>query len=176
MKWLRMSEVLRTLSPHAQSYPVHDPHARVSPGSLRGKAHARAGRLGLRSAAPWALGACSFCSRPRAATERTTPSLPAAKGAAPSLVARCLAMAARAEEQLRRRAENERRRYTTKRLASLKQRFPGIPSDVLGRATLRQVSVAVRNMGDGQRTLIAFSEQECSSGSVSKQGECLSLP
>ena len=79
-----------------------------------------------------------------------------------------LTMSPRTEEQLRRRANNARRRYTSKRLSSLKQRFPLIPPDVLERATLRQVSVAVRRIGDGQGTLSAFNPAECSSGSVSK--------
>ena len=77
-------------------------------------------------------------------------------------------MAPRTEQQRRGRAENERRRYTAKRLALLKERFPEMPPDVLERATLRQVSVAVRRIGDGQSTLSAFNPAECSSGSVSK--------
>ena len=72
-------------------------------------------------------------------------------------------MSPRTEEQLRRRANNARRRYTSKRMSSMKQRFPVIPPDVLERATLRQVSVAVRKIGDGQRTLSAFNAGECSS-------------
>ena len=76
-------------------------------------------------------------------------------------------MVARTEEQRRRCAENERRRYTAKRLASLKERFPGMPPDVLQRAPLRQVSVAVRRIGGGQSALSAFSDAESSSGSVS---------
>ena len=76
-------------------------------------------------------------------------------------------MAPRTEQQRRRRAENERRRYTAERLASLKERFPGMPPDVLQRAPLRQVSVAVRRIGDGQSALSAFSDAESSSGSVS---------
>ena len=79
-----------------------------------------------------------------------------------------LTMSPRTEEQLRRRANNARRRYISKRLSSLKQRFPLVPPDVLERATLRQVSVAVRRIGDGQSTLSAFNPAECSSGSVSK--------
>ena len=75
----------------------------------------------------------------------------------------CAAMA-RTEEQLRRRANNERRRHTAKRMATLKQRFPELPPDLLGRATLRQVSVAVRKMGESQSTLSAFSEADNSSG------------
>ena len=76
-------------------------------------------------------------------------------------------MAPRTEEQRRRGAENERHRYTAKRLASLKERFPGMPRDVLQRAPLRQVSVAVRRFGDRQSPLSAFSAAESSSGSVS---------
>ena len=76
-------------------------------------------------------------------------------------------MVARTEEQRRRRAENERRRYTAKRLALLKERFPEMPPDVLQRAPLRQVSVAVRRFGDRQSALSAFSAAESSSGSVS---------
>ena len=53
------------------------------------------------------------------------------------------------------------------RLASLKERFPGMPPDVLQRAPLRQVSVAVRRIDDGQSALSAFSDAESSSGSVS---------
>jgi hypothetical protein len=76
-------------------------------------------------------------------------------------------MAARTEEQRRRRAENERRRYSAKRMASLKERFPGMPPDVLLRAPLRQVSFAVRRIGDRQSALSAFSDEESSSGSIS---------
>ena len=83
-------------------------------------------------------------------------------------IARCaLAMSQRTEEQLRRRANNERRRYISKRMASLKERYPLIPPEVLERATLRQVSVAVRRIGDGQSALSAFKPGECSSGSIS---------
>ena len=82
-------------------------------------------------------------------------------------IARGATMSQRTEEQLRRRAENECRRYTAKRLALLKERFPEMPPDVLERATLRQMSVAVRKIGDGQSTLSAFNPAECSSGSVS---------
>ena len=78
-----------------------------------------------------------------------------------------LTMSQRTEEQLRRRANNARRRYTSKRLSSLKQRFPLMPPDVLERATLRQVSVAVRRIGDGQSALSAFKPGESSSGSIS---------
>ena len=46
-------------------------------------------------------------------------------------------MAPRTEQQRRGRAENERRRYTAKRLALLKERFPEMPPDVLQRAPLR---------------------------------------
>ena len=74
---------------------------------------------------------------------------------------------ARTKEQLQRRAQNERRRYTAKRLALLKQRIPSLPPDLLGRATLRQLSIAVRKVGEGQSTLSAFSPGECSSGSIS---------
>ena len=77
-------------------------------------------------------------------------------------------MVARTAEQMRRRAENERRRYTARRLASLRKRFPELPPDVLERAALRQVSVAVRRAGVGQGTLSASSEAECSPGPVSK--------
>ena len=73
----------------------------------------------------------------------------------------------RTEKQLRRRAENERRRYTAKRLATLTQRFPGMLPNVLELANLRQVSVAVRKTGNGQSTLSAFSEDEGSSGLIS---------
>ena len=83
-------------------------------------------------------------------------------------IARGATMSQRTEEQLRRRTENECRRYTAKRLALLKERFPEMPPDVLERATLHQVSVAVRRIGDGQSTLSAFNPAECSSGSVSK--------
>ena len=76
-------------------------------------------------------------------------------------------MAPRTEQQRQRRAENERRRYTAKRLALLKERFPEMPPDVLQRAPLRQVSVAVRRHGDRQSPLSAFSVAEPSSGSVS---------
>ena len=76
-------------------------------------------------------------------------------------------MAPRTEEQLRRRAKNARRRYTSKRMSSLKQRFPLIPPDVLERATLRQVSTAVRKIGYGQNALSAFSAGECSSSLLS---------
>ena len=77
--------------------------------------------------------------------------------------ARGSSMVARTEEQLQRRAENERRRYTAKRLALLKERFPEMPPDVLQRAPLRQVSVAVRRFGDRQSPLSAFSTAESSS-------------
>ena len=76
-------------------------------------------------------------------------------------------MAPRTEQQRRRRAENERRRYTATRLALLKERLPEIHPDVLQRAPLRQVSVAVRRFGDRQSPLSAFSAAESSSGSVS---------
>ena len=76
-------------------------------------------------------------------------------------------MPPRTEEQLRRRAKNARRRYTSKRMSSLKQRFPLIPPDVLERATLRQVSTAVRKIGYGQNALSAFSAGECSSSLLS---------
>ena len=78
-----------------------------------------------------------------------------------------LTMSPRTEEQLRRRANNARQRYISKRLSSLKQRFPLVPPDVLERATLRQVSVAVRKIGEGQSALTAFSDEESSSGSIS---------
>ena len=76
-------------------------------------------------------------------------------------------MAPRTEQQRQRRAEIERRRYTAKRLALLKERFPEMPPDVLQRAPLRQVSVAVRKFGDRQSPISAFSAAESSSGSVS---------
>ena len=79
-----------------------------------------------------------------------------------------LTMSPRTEEQLRRRANSARRRYTSKRVSSLKQRFPLIPPDVLERATLRQVSVAVSKMRAGQSTLSAFNGGECSSSQISK--------
>ena len=82
-------------------------------------------------------------------------------------IARGATMSQRTEEQLRRRANNARRRYTSKRMSSMKQRFPVIPPDVLERATLRQVSVAVRKIGEGQSALTAFSDEESSSGSIS---------
>ena len=41
------------------------------------------------------------------------------------------------------------------------------PPDVLERATLRQVSVAVRKMGNGQGALSAFNAGEGSSGPLS---------
>ena len=75
-------------------------------------------------------------------------------------------MAPRTEQQRRGRAENERRRYTAKRLALLKERFPEMPPDVLQRAPLRQVSVAVRRFGGRQSPLSAFSAAESSSGSA----------
>ena len=83
------------------------------------------------------------------------------------IVRGALTMSPRTEEQLRRRANNERRRYISKRMASLKERYPLIPPDVLDRATLRQVSVTVRKIGAGQSTLSAFNAGECSPGSVS---------
>ena len=76
-------------------------------------------------------------------------------------------MSQRTEEQLRKRANNARQRYTSKRLSSLKQRFPLVPPDVLERATLRQVSVAVRKIGEGQSTLSAFNAGEFSSSLLS---------
>ena len=78
-----------------------------------------------------------------------------------------LTMAPRTEQQRRKRAENERRRYTAKRLALLKERFPEMPPDVLQRAPLRQVSVAVRRSGGDQSSLRAFSDADPSHGSVS---------
>ena len=66
------------------------------------------------------------------------------------------------------RADHARRRYASKRLLSLKRRFPLIPHDVLDRATLRQVSVAVRKVDCGQKTLSsAFNASECSSSLLS---------
>ena len=76
-------------------------------------------------------------------------------------------MAKRTEHERKRRAENERRRYTKKRLARLKERFPDLPLDVLERASLRHVSAVVRRIGDGQSVLGAFIEGESSSGLVS---------
>ena len=78
-----------------------------------------------------------------------------------------LTMTPRTERQRWKRAENERRRYTAKRLAMLKERFPEVPPDVLQRAPLRQVSVVLRSYGDRQSALIAFSAADSSSGSVS---------
>ena len=77
-------------------------------------------------------------------------------------------MAARTAEQMRRRAENERRRHTAMRLAALRKLFPEMSPDLLERAALRQVSVAVRRVGVGQSTLSASSEAEYSPGPVSK--------
>ena len=76
-------------------------------------------------------------------------------------------MSQRTKEQLRRRANNARRRHTSKRMSSMKQRFPVIPPDVLERATLRQVSVAVRKIGAGQSARSAFNAGECSSSLLS---------
>ena len=76
-------------------------------------------------------------------------------------------MAKRTEEERRRRAENERLRYTKKRLARLKERCPDMPPDVLERTSLRNVSAAVRRIGEGQSALGAFSDAESSSGLVS---------
>ena len=72
-------------------------------------------------------------------------------------------MKARTPEKRRGRAEEERRRYAAKRLASLRVRFTELPPDVLGRAPLRRISVTARRVGVGQRTLSAFSEAEGSS-------------
>ena len=77
-------------------------------------------------------------------------------------------MKTRTAEERHRRAEKERRRYTAKRLASLRERCPELPPDLPDRAALRQLSMAVRKVGVGQRTLGAFSDEEGSSGSVSK--------
>jgi len=77
-------------------------------------------------------------------------------------------MAARTAEQKRRRAENERRRYVKRRMAFLRELFPGLPPDASERGALRQVSAAVRRAGVGQGTLSAFSDAECSSGPPSK--------
>ena len=76
-------------------------------------------------------------------------------------------MTPRTERQRWKRAENERRRYTATRLALLKERLPEMPPDVLQRAPLRQVSIAVRMLGDRQSPLSAFSAAVSSSGSVS---------
>ncbi len=78
-------------------------------------------------------------------------------------------MTVRTAEQERRRAQNERRRYTKRRLASLRGLFPELPADALERAALRKISVAARRTGVGQGTLSAFSDTECSSsGTLSK--------
>ena len=83
-------------------------------------------------------------------------------------------MAARTAEQRRRRAEKERRRYTKERLLHLQSLHPGLPPDVLDRAALRQLSVAVRRAGATQSTLAAFRHVESSSGPLSKdQPRCL---
>ena len=76
-------------------------------------------------------------------------------------------MAARTAEQRRRRAEKERHRYTKERLLHLQSLHPGLPPDVLDRAALRQLSVAVRRAGATQSTLAAFSQVESSSGTLS---------
>ncbi len=68
----------------------------------------------------------------------------------------------------RRRAESERRRYTKRRLALVRELFPELPSDALERAPLRQISVAARRAGVRQGTLSAFSEAAGSSGPPSK--------
>ena len=98
--------------------------------------------------------------------------MPARCGTAPRHELRCqikwATMKTRTAEARRRRAEKERHRYTAERLASLRKRFPELPHDVLDRAALRQISVAVRKVGVGQRTLGAFSDEEGSSDPLSK--------
>ena len=76
-------------------------------------------------------------------------------------------MAARTAQQRRKRAERERRRYTKERLLHLQSLHPGLPPDVLDRAALRQLSVAVRRAGAKQSTLVSFSQVESSSGTLS---------
>ena len=78
-------------------------------------------------------------------------------------------MAARTAQQRRKRAERERRRYTKERLLHLQSLHPGLPPDVLDRAALRQLSVAVRRAGGTQITLAAFRQVESSSGHLSKE-------
>ena len=83
--------------------------------------------------------------------------MPARSGTAPRRVLHCqikwATMKTRTAEERRRRAEKARHRYTAERLATLRERFPQLPHDVLDRAALRQISVAVRKVGVGQRTL-----------------------
>ena len=74
-------------------------------------------------------------------------------------------LAARTAEQRKRRAETERRRYTKKRVAELRALLPELPDGSL--AELRQLSVAVRRAGAKQSTLVAFSQVESSSGTLS---------
>ena len=74
-------------------------------------------------------------------------------------------LAARTAEQRERRAETERRRYTKKRVAELRALLPELPDGSL--AELRQLSVAVRRAGAKQSTLVAFSQVESSSGTLS---------
>ena len=73
--------------------------------------------------------------------------------------------AVRTAEQRKRRAETERRRYTKKRVAELRALLPELPDGSL--AKLRQLSVAVRRAGAKQSTLVAFSQVESSSGTLS---------
>ena len=83
-------------------------------------------------------------------------------------------LASRTAQQRRKRAERERRRYTKERLLHLQSLHPGLPPDVLDRAALRQLSVAVRRAGGTQITLAAFRHVESSSGPLSKdQPRCL---
>ena len=82
-------------------------------------------------------------------------------------------IAARTAQQRRKRAERERRRYTKERLLHLQSLHPGLPPDVLDRAALRQLSVAVRRAGATQSTLAAFREVEYSSGHFSKEPLCV---
>ena len=103
------------------------------------------------------------CQHQRLTCERATP--PAQQQRA--LLSSAVRMAKRTEHERKRRAENERRRYTKKRLARLKERFPDLPPDVLERASLRHVSTVVRRIGEGQSVLGAFRDAESSSGPMS---------
>ena len=78
-------------------------------------------------------------------------------------------MAARTATQRQRRAENERRRYTKKRLLHLQSLHPELAFDALNRAALRGVSVSLRRAGAGQGPLAAFRQAESPSGSLSKE-------
>ena len=79
-------------------------------------------------------------------------------------------MTARTALQKQRRAENERRRYTQRRLAAFREAFPGLPTDshMIG---LRQLSACVRKAGSGQATLRALFESSALSGPFSKEQE-----